>query len=138
MFVYTAKMDRKKLLVAALLIIAAAAAILVMLVVKGASAVETLSSSAVVKTNEQRVEYLEKLGWEVSEEPMEEQTVVIPEELSGVRDLQKVDRGVSFLYAGDINELIRVLSQHQISDLTVAEPDLEEIFMHYYLDGGEA
>ena len=61
-----------------------------------------------------------------------------PEELSGVRDLQKVDRGVSFLYAGDINELIRVLSQHQISDLTVAEPDLEEIFMHYYLDGGEA
>lgn len=61
-----------------------------------------------------------------------------PEKLSGVRDLQKVDRGVSFLYAGDINELIRLLSQHQITDLTVAEPDLEEIFMHYYLDGGEA
>ena len=84
MFVYTAKMDKKKLLVAVLLTIAVVAAVLVAVVIKGASAVETLSLSAVVKTNEQRVEYLTKLGWKVTPEPLEEQTIIIPEELSGV------------------------------------------------------
>lgn len=58
-------------------------------------------------------------------------------DLPGIRDLQKMDHGVSFLYTGDINELIRMLSESRIVDLSVAEPDLEEIFMHYYLDGGE-
>lgn len=59
-------------------------------------------------------------------------------ELPGIRDLQKLDYGASFLYTGNINELIRMLSESRIVDLSVAEPDLEEIFMHYYLDGGES
>lgn len=58
--------------------------------------------------------------------------------LSDVRDVQKSGDGVSFLYGGDINALLRVLSGQNIGDLSIAEPDLEEIFMHYYLDGGEA
>ncbi len=57
--------------------------------------------------------------------------------LDGVRDLQVSDAGVSFLYSGDINELLGHLSQTHINDLSIAEPDLEEIFMHYYTDGGE-
>ena len=57
--------------------------------------------------------------------------------LPGVRDLQTVGDGSSFLYAGDINELIHFLSGSSIRDLTVAEPDLEEIFMHYYMKRGE-
>ena len=57
--------------------------------------------------------------------------------LSHIRDLQKTDDGVSFLYGGDINLLLQVLAGQHIRDLSVAEPDLEEIFMHYYLDGGE-
>lgn len=61
-----------------------------------------------------------------------------PEMLSGVRDLKQADHGFSFLYTGDINELIRMLAKCRISDLSVSEPDLEEIFMHYYQDGGEA
>jgi len=93
MFVYTAKMDKKKLLVAVLLIIAVAAAVLILLVMHGAAAVETLSTSAVVKTNKQRVEYLNDLGWEVAEDPIEEQTIVVPEEFSTVykeyNELQK-------------------------------------------------
>ncbi|MDO4542925.1 MAG: ABC transporter ATP-binding protein [Clostridia bacterium] len=58
--------------------------------------------------------------------------------LSGVRDVQPLSEGVSFLYGGDVNELIRALSAEHIGDLTIAEPDLEEIFMHYYTNGGEA
>ena len=59
-------------------------------------------------------------------------------QLSGVRDYQNTDHGVSFLYAGEINELIGRLSNCHIADLSIAEPDLEEIFMHYYTDGSGA
>ena len=59
------------------------------------------------------------------------------EALSRVRDVQSAEGGVSFLYGGDINRLLQVLSGQPIRDLTLSEPDLEEIFMHYYLDGGE-
>ena len=57
--------------------------------------------------------------------------------LTEVRDLQQTGSGASFLYGGDIQALLRVLSEQKITDLTISEPDLEEIFLHYYLDGGE-
>jgi ABC-2 type transport system ATP-binding protein len=60
-----------------------------------------------------------------------------PEKLPGVRDIQMSNGNISFLYSGDINELIRQLAEIYITDLSVGEPDLEEIFMHYYTDGGE-
>ena len=44
---------------------------------------------------------------------------------------------VSFLYSGDINRLIRILADTDLKDLTIAEPDLEEIILHYYEKGGE-
>jgi len=43
----------------------------------------------------------------------------------------------SFLYSGDINKLIHELAKSDIRDLHIAEPDLEEIFLHYYGKGGE-
>lgn len=58
-------------------------------------------------------------------------------QLDGIRDFQTINDGASFLYGDDINRLIQILSQNHITDLSVAEPDLEEIFMHYYADGGE-
>ena len=57
--------------------------------------------------------------------------------LPGIRDVQTQEDSISFLYGGDINQLIHMLSECRISDLSVAEPDLEEIFMHYYADGGD-
>lgn len=56
--------------------------------------------------------------------------------LAGVRDVQTSAGGVSFLYSGDMNALLAVLSGGDIRDLSISEPDLEEIFMHYYEDGG--
>lgn len=61
-----------------------------------------------------------------------------PTGLSGVRDAQKTPEGINFLYSGTINALIQCLARQDLEDLTVAEPDLEEIFMHYYTDGGKA
>lgn len=57
--------------------------------------------------------------------------------LPKIRDLQQTENSSSFLYGGDINLLLQALAKQSIEDLSVAEPDLEEIFMHYYLDGRE-
>lgn len=59
------------------------------------------------------------------------------DKLDGVRDkIESVD-SVSFLFGGDINNLIRALSTWRVFDLTVTEPDLEEIFLHYYEKDGD-
>lgn len=57
--------------------------------------------------------------------------------LSKTKDIQKGENSVSFLYGGDINHLIKTLSQSKINDLSISDPDLEEIFMHYYTDEEE-
>ena len=59
-------------------------------------------------------------------------------ELEHIRDVKVSAEGVSFLYGGKADWLIKALSALSITDITIAEPDLEEIFMHYYAkeDGG--
>ncbi|MDO4473308.1 MAG: ABC transporter ATP-binding protein [Eubacteriales bacterium] len=57
--------------------------------------------------------------------------------LIGVRDRKETGDSLSFLYSGDMNSLLRTLSLGQVSDLTVMEPDLEEVFLHYYEKDGE-
>ena len=57
--------------------------------------------------------------------------------LSKTKDMHSDDKGISFLYGGDINELIKILSRNKIRNLSISDPDLEEIFMHYYIEGGE-
>lgn len=52
--------------------------------------------------------------------------------LSGIRDRKITKDAVSFLYNGDMGSLLRTLSSGQVDDLTVMEPDLEEVFLHYY------
>lgn len=39
---------------------------------------------------------------------------------------------ISFVYTGQMNELMTSLNQINIDDLTITEPSLEEIFMHFY------
>ena len=45
---------------------------------------------------------------------------------------QSTDSSISFMYSGDINELTVKCSHSRLTDMTVEEPSLEEIFMHYY------
>ena len=58
-------------------------------------------------------------------------------QLSGIRDRRDSGDSVSFLYSGDMNSLLRALSSGQVNDLAVSEPDLEEVFLHYYEKDGE-
>ena len=52
--------------------------------------------------------------------------------LDGIKDLKITDQNVGFLYGGDMNILLKRLYEGRVEDLTVSEPDLDEIFMHYY------
>lgn len=52
--------------------------------------------------------------------------------LDGIRDLNTGDGNASFLYNGEMNRLLHRFSQGSIRDLSISEPDLEEIFLHYY------
>ncbi|NOR84332.1 MAG: ATP-binding cassette domain-containing protein [Ardenticatenales bacterium] len=53
-------------------------------------------------------------------------------DVDGVRNLEKDNGAVSFFYVGDINVIMRIISEKEVSDVTIEEPTLEEIFMHYY------
>lgn len=55
--------------------------------------------------------------------------------IPGMKDIQYRNHEIEFLFQGDITQLIHHLSLNQIDDITIGEPNLEEIFMHYY---GEA
>ena len=57
--------------------------------------------------------------------------------LHGVKKVEKSEQSVSFLYGGDMKELIAGLQGMDIKDMTITEPELEEIFMHIYTRGGE-
>lgn len=57
--------------------------------------------------------------------------------LVGVKDLKAEDDHASFLYNGDMNRLLHLLSAGDITDLNVSQPDLDEVFLHYYEKGDE-
>lgn len=59
------------------------------------------------------------------------------EGLPKCRDWKELGDSVSFLYSGDINVLVRALAAADIQDVTISEPDLEEIVLHFYEKGGE-
>ena len=52
--------------------------------------------------------------------------------LQGIKARTEGDGAVSFLYNGEMQPLLQCLSAGQVTDLTVAEPDLEEVFLHFY------
>lgn len=40
-----------------------------------------------------------------------------------------------FIYRGDLNEIYKELEGHNIEDLIIEDPPLDEIFLHFYQDG---
>lgn len=83
MVVLTLKWNKK----IALLVVLAVAALLCVLVIaigSGSRGVDAVSQS--VKTNEDRIKFLQDLGWEVDPTPISEKTVVIPKDFSLIYD----------------------------------------------------
>ncbi|MBS1679591.1 MAG: ABC transporter ATP-binding protein [Actinobacteria bacterium] len=56
--------------------------------------------------------------------------------LAGVSEVEQVDGGVSFRFAGDVDPVVKALAAHHVTDLEVSRPTLEEVFLGYY-EGGE-
>ena len=52
--------------------------------------------------------------------------------ISGIKELIKTKDGMSFLFSGESKVLIDALNKGEVKDFTVTEPDLEEVFLHYY------
>lgn len=52
--------------------------------------------------------------------------------LSGISNLEIKDKTISFLFKGNINLILKKIAEIDIYNLWIEEPNLEEIFMHYY------
>lgn len=53
-------------------------------------------------------------------------------DLPGVTNVQTDNGTVSFFFKGNINTVLQTINGLQVNDVTIEEPTLEEIFMHYY------
>jgi len=53
-------------------------------------------------------------------------------DLPGVTNLEAENSTVHFFFKGDINAVLQKMRGVQVTDVTIEEPTLEEIFMHYY------
>ncbi len=52
--------------------------------------------------------------------------------LAGVTNVQTDNGTLSFFFKGDINAVVKKIGGMKLEDVTIEEPTLEEIFMHYY------
>jgi len=57
--------------------------------------------------------------------------------LGGAREIAQDGSTTSFLYNGEIAPLLQTLANLPLVNADISEPELEEIFLHYY-EGGEA
>jgi ABC-2 type transport system ATP-binding protein len=58
------------------------------------------------------------------------------ERLPGVTEVSGDAGRVTFLVAGDLNPTLHALAEHVVTDLEIAHPSLEEVFLAYYRDEG--
>lgn len=82
-FIFTAKVDRRKLIlgaVAAALLCGAAIVAATTLNARGAAALSSGVDPKGVKTNEDRVAYLEEYGWKVNPQPASVEELMVPQE----------------------------------------------------------
>ncbi len=52
--------------------------------------------------------------------------------LEGISNLSIKNTAISFIYRGDINNILKLISNLEVENIWIEEPDLEEIFLHYY------
>ncbi|WP_456272449.1 ATP-binding cassette domain-containing protein [Bacillus sp. AK031] len=53
-------------------------------------------------------------------------------DFEGILDIQKNGSGINLLYSGDVMSLLHSLNKLELKDITIEEPSLEEVFMHFY------
>lgn len=53
--------------------------------------------------------------------------------LDGVSNLELKGSAASFIFKGSINAMMQRIAAVDLTNISIVEPDLEEIFMHYYV-----
>jgi ABC-2 type transport system ATP-binding protein len=53
-------------------------------------------------------------------------------DMDGISNFNVEGLTYSFMFKGDINDIVSKISSFKLKNLWIDEPDLEEIFMHYY------
>ncbi len=53
-------------------------------------------------------------------------------EITNAKDVKLDENSVNFLYGGSAKELISTLSTLDFEDVNISDPELDEVFMHYY------
>lgn len=53
-------------------------------------------------------------------------------QIKGVKELKLDGNIITFLFKGNINNIMKKFGAIEVSNVWIEEPDLEEIFMHYY------
>ncbi|ROL60448.1 ABC transporter ATP-binding protein [Bacteroidetes/Chlorobi group bacterium ChocPot_Mid] len=53
-------------------------------------------------------------------------------DIQGVVKYQRSKKEIRFLFDGDINELTACLSKYKIENIAIEDPNLDEIFLHFY------
>ncbi len=56
--------------------------------------------------------------------------------LPGITNLQVAGGQIEFMYKGDVNAVTKLLAKLNLRNARIEEPELEEIFMHYYTKEG--
>ena len=56
--------------------------------------------------------------------------------ISGVSKLEVKGNSADFIFKGNINSIMKRIADIELTNLSIDEPDLEEIFMHYYAKEG--
>lgn len=52
--------------------------------------------------------------------------------ISGVSDFEVKGKTANFIFKGNINSIMKIIAEIELRNISIEEPDLEEIFMHYY------
>lgn len=60
----------------------------------------------------------------------------LPTQVDGIHELVSKDQSKTFIFDGDLSQILRSLAELSIESITISEPDLEEIFLHYYSKEG--
>jgi ABC-2 type transport system ATP-binding protein len=56
--------------------------------------------------------------------------------IDGVSDLVIKGNGIKFIYRGNLNTIMKKAAEVELRNISIEEPDLEEIFLHYYAKEG--
>ena len=53
-------------------------------------------------------------------------------EFAGANSMEKTELGCKFMIQGDVNRLLGWLAGHEVEELTIEDPPLEEVFLNFY------